>query len=94
MSLSVYVHDHEILQVHNPFQVAWIGQKERTTWEPASVLPQALIDEFEGGVVNEQRTVTDSKYGVVNHTIVVTTVDAAHAPPSKKTKTTIPSNPG
>ena len=54
------------------------------TWEPASALPQSLIDEFENGKVRVQNDVTETRFGVVNHTL---TVDVCHAPEAKKQKT-------
>ena len=44
--------------------------RERMTWGHASLLPKALIDEFEGGNVVKE-VITDHCYGVVNHTLVV-----------------------
>ena len=54
-----------------------------------------LIDEFESGVVGAGEMITDTRFGVVNHTLVVATSSAKDAPPAKKLKTTIPpSNTG
>jgi len=65
------------------------------TWEPASTLPQALIDEFESGVVGTEEVITDTRFGVVNHTLVVATSSGADASPAKKLKTAVlPSDPG
>jgi hypothetical protein len=65
------------------------------TWEPASTLPQVLIEEFESGMVGTGQMITDARFGVVNHTLVVETSKAPDAPLAKKPKTTNPlSNPG
>ena len=58
------------------------------TWEPASTLPQALIDEFESGVVSTEAIITDTKFGVG-------TSSATDSSPPKRRKTTaLPSDPG
>ena len=76
-------------------QVAWLGQEERMTWEPASTLPQVLIEEFESGMVGTGQMITDARFGVFNHTLVVETSKVPDAPLAKKLKTTNPlSNPG
>ena len=64
------------------------------TWERASTLYKALIDEFEGGNVTREEVITGNCFGVVNHTLVVksTPIDG---PPAKKVKTAaLPSDPG
>ena len=77
-------------------QVAWLANKETMTWEPATSLPQVLIDEFEGGECNQHVTVsTDACYGMVSHTLVVTKHDSKHPPQAKKQRKTNPtSDPG
>lgn len=76
-------------------QVAWLGHKEQMTWEPASTLPQVLIDEFESGTGLDEQIITDIRFGVVNHTVVMATSGAKDAPPQKKAKTKVsPSDSG
>ena len=41
------------------------------TWEAASTLPRALIDEFESGMVSAGEIITDTKFGAIHHTLVV-----------------------
>jgi len=50
------------------FKVAWFGVEEKITWEPASTLPQSLVDEFESGCTAEE-VLHGSRYGVKSHTI-------------------------
>jgi hypothetical protein len=65
------------------------------TWEPASSLPQALVDEFESGVTGREDVVTESSYGLVNHTLVVTTLNTGEPSEAKRVKKTVPpSQPG
>lgn len=66
------------------------------TWEPATSLPQALIDEFEEGECNQHVTVsTDACYGMVSHTLVVTKRDLTHPPQAKQHRKMNPtSDPG
>lgn len=66
------------------------------TWERASLLPKALIDEFEGGNVVKEEVITDHCYGVVNHTLVVkSSATESNNPPAKKVKRApLPSDPG
>ena len=62
---------------------------------PASTLPQPIIDEFEGGMVGTGEMITDTRFGVVNHTLVVATSSTTDASPPKKLKTAVlPSDPG
>lgn len=86
---------YQQMRQHGFFQVAWLGRAEQMTWEPASTLPQALIDEFESGVVSTEAIITDTKFGVVHHTLVVGTSSATDSSPPKRRKTTaLPSAPG
>ena len=71
------------------FQIAWIDSTDRVTWEPASALPLTLIDEFERNDVCTQETITDSSFGVINHTAVVKKSDPTMAPSAKLLKTTV-----
>ena len=65
------------------------------TWEPSSLLPQVLIDEFDNGTSNTKLVITDISFGVVNHTLIVEPSDVECGPPSKKSKApNPPSNPG
>jgi hypothetical protein len=66
------------------------------TWERASTLPKALIDEFERGNVSREEVITDNCFGVVNHTLVVkSTPTVQDGPPPKKVKAAaLPSDPG
>lgn len=76
-------------------QVAWLGQQEQMTWEPASTLPQSLIDEFEGGVIGVGETITNTQFGAINHTLVVATSCDTASSPAKKLKTVpVPSDSG
>lgn len=54
------------------------------TWEPASTLPQVLIDEFESGTGLDEQMITDIRFGVVNHTLVMAPSGTKDAPPQKK----------
>ena len=65
------------------------------TWGRASLLPKALIDEFEGGNVVKE-VITDHCYGVVNHTLVVkSSATESDNPSAKKVKRApLPSDPG
>lgn len=66
-------------------KVAWFGEETKITWEPASTLPQKLIDEFEkGGTTGE--VIHDSRYGVHSHTTIVSTLETEEPPPTKKQK--------
>lgn len=77
--------------LHCFFQVAWLANKEQLTWEPASSLPQSLIDEYECGQSNQKiTTTTDKSYGVINHTLVVGKHDFTCPPQSKALKATVP----
>lgn len=77
------------------FQVAWFGCDEKMMWEPASSLPQTLINEFEEGVICKESVVTDPSYGVMTHTLVVTKSSAAEPPHAKQARKSIPtSEPG
>ena len=51
--------------------MAWLGNKQVLTWEPASNLPQLLVDEYEKGICPDEATLSESKYGVVNHTLIL-----------------------
>ena len=51
-------------------------------WEHAATLPQALIDEFESGMVGTGEVISDTRFGVVNHTLVAATFSATDAPPT------------
>jgi len=68
------------------FKVAWFGVEE-ITWEPASTLPQNLVDEFESGCAAEE-VLHDSRYGVRSHTIIVPARQSEETPPAKKLKRT------
>ena len=87
--LSVCVPADSTINMPTFFQVAWLGQEEQMTWEPASTLPQVLINEFESGMVSTGQMITDTKFGVVNHTLVVTTSSATGVSPAKKLKTSV-----
>lgn len=54
------------------------------TWEPASTLPQVLIDEFESGTGLDEQMISDIRFGVVNHTLVMAPSGTKDAPPQKK----------
>ena len=76
-------------------QVAWIGTKERVTWENGSALPQSLIDEFERNELYEPDILGDSRFGVTSHTLIASKRAAAATPPNKKGKYTQPvTDPG
>lgn len=65
------------------------------TWEAASTLPRALIDEFESGMVSAGAIITDTKFGAIHHTLVVGRCSATDSSPPKRLKTTaLPSDPG
>ena len=52
-------------------QVAWLGSKEKLTWELASTLPSGLIEEYEEGMCPHEATLSENKYGEVNHTLIL-----------------------
>ena len=61
------------------------------TWEPASSLPKEVIDEFETGIINTGTIVSDKRFGVFQHTLVVTTSSDKDIPPTKRFKVALPS---
>ena len=65
-----------------------MANSEKLTWEPASALPQSLIDEFENESSNykEITTITDTSYGAINHTLVVSEPESMNPPPTKSPK--------
>ena len=63
---------------------------EKTTWEPASALPKSLVEEFEHGLIGVEHTITDTTFGVVNHTLFVDVVSATDESPTKKHKAASP----
>ena len=86
-----YVSDSHIIEDHllmNPFKVAWLGPREELTWELASSIPKLLIEEFEAGISSTQETLsTETKYGVISHTLVTSTDSVqASEPPTKHMK--------
>lgn len=53
------------ISMHNTdVQVAWLSSNERLTWEPASALPQSLIENS-----SSHQEVITTGYGVINHTL-------------------------
>ena len=67
--------------------------EEQATWEAASTLSQALIDDFESGMVSTGAMIT--KFGAVHHTLVVGRSSATDSSPPKRLKTTaLHSDPG
>ena len=70
-------------------KVAWIGNEEKITWEPASTLPEIIVKEFEDGLsTSEETLLTKSKYGITSHTIITSQQLPA---PAKRSKTDSPS---
>lgn len=92
--LHACTHTHTYLQADSVafFQVAWIGTRERVTWEPESSLPQCLINEFESHEVYKQDILTDASFGVINHTVVISKLHIAKPPSTKQIKCTFPSS--
>lgn len=78
----------ELLNMHFTYlltyQVAWLGPEEKMTWQPESSLAQALIDEYEKGVVYSETIETESSYGVISHKLTVAELHEAEPPPKKK----------
>ena len=71
-------------------QVAWLANKQQLTWEPASCLPQSLIDEYECGQYTQRIiTTTDASYGAINHSLAIEKHDLTHPPQTKSLKTTM-----
>ena len=66
--------------------MAWLGHQEKVTWEPASAFPTAVIQEFESSDACTQEITTDSSFGVINHTVVVTKLDQTKPPPAKRAR--------
>lgn len=55
-------------------QVAWLGQSEKITWEPASALPKDLIEEYESGSTSTHESIiTLESYGAITHTTTIAT---------------------
>ena len=52
--------------------MAWLGSENKITWEPSTSLTQALIDDFENGVVCKEAIATDTRFGSTNHILTVT----------------------
>lgn len=78
---------HKLLSAYDScLQVAWLGQNEELTCEPASTLPRRLIDEFESGMISNGEIISNSRFGVVHHTLVVATSCAKDVPPAKQQK--------
>ena len=50
--------------------MAWLGQKEKVTWESSSSLPKSLIEDFHKGLSSNEM-VTSRNYGAINHTLVM-----------------------
>ena len=67
--------------------MAWLGKSNKLTWEPGSNLPPELVDEFEKGITPNEVTVSDKKFGVVQHTLVLERhTGTRDEPPAKRTK--------
>lgn len=74
-------------------QVAWLESEHRLTWEPASALPRSLIDEFESEHCDQQFvTITNTSYGVINHTLTIEKVDSTNPPQAKALKRDTPTS--
>ena len=51
--------------------MAWLSsQAEKLTWEPADNIPASLIAEFENGTTSTVEVLTNSTYGLMNHTLI------------------------
>ena len=73
--------------------MAWLGFKEKLTWELSSSLPQELINEYEEGIVCNESIETEISYGVTNHTVIVEKrKHTTGPPPVKKAKKHVPSS--
>ena len=69
-------------------QVVWLGCNEKLTWEPSSSLPQHLVEEFESNEPCAEEVLSDSSYGVVNHTLTVRkkSPPTVQPPPAKQSR--------
>lgn len=45
-----------------------------------------MVDEFEKGMAQTETTISEKKYGVINHTLTFTDAEVAKPPPAKRTK--------
>lgn len=91
MRLHVHASSFPKVYVYFILKVAWLTDKQQLTWEPASSLPQSLIDEFECGQYTQQiSTTTDASYGLISHTFGIAKRDVTHSPQAKSLKTTVP----
>ena len=65
------------------FTVAWLGNEQKLTCEPASSLPPDIIDEHEGYVSNNYvQEKSDEQYNVITHMLIKRKY--AGAPPPKR----------
>ena len=70
-----------------PIYVLWVGCPEcYATWEPASSLPQDLIENFESGVSVETRVHLEPLYGHISGTITVSEMNITKVPVPKKAR--------
>ena len=70
-------------------QVLWVGKPDlEVTWEPASSLPKAVIEEFENKIVSEAIEQTENQYGYNAKTILIESQrdSSQDVQPSKKHK--------
>lgn len=65
-------------------QVAWLGPEDKMTWEPASSLAQALVDDYERGVTYCETTETETSYGVISHKLTVSECDTVEPQPKRR----------
>lgn len=57
------------------------------TWELESSLPKKLIEEFEESLNPTEAIISGSKFGILNHTVVMhNKVQANSEPPAKKSR--------
>lgn len=69
------------------WKVAWLGTKEKVTWEVESSLPESLIKEYESGDTLQEDTLsTEPKYGIVSHTVIATKASKDANQPQPKPK--------
>ena len=68
----------------------WLGKPDlQVTWEPASSLPVAVIEEFEKGLIPQAVQSSSNSYGHGTTTIVVEE-NTSEPQPSKKARTDHP----
>jgi hypothetical protein len=59
-------------------------QQEETTWELESSLPKELVDEFERSLGPKESLISECKFGVLNHILVMNSSTEGDSEPHTK----------